>query len=76
MWEQASGYGWMDVLYHVCAFSYFIFYITHAAGLAVTARVAFLTADAVMHEAFAADDAERGALLAELERALRASLGA
>lgn len=46
------------------------------AHLAVVARVAFLGADAVMHEAFAAPEAERAALLAELERTLRASLGA
>ena len=37
------------------------------------ARVAFTSADAVLHEAFAAPEAERELLLAELERALRAS---
>jgi AcrR family transcriptional regulator len=40
------------------------------------ARVAFASADAVLHEAFAAPEEERAVLLAELERALRASLGA
>jgi AcrR family transcriptional regulator len=43
---------------------------------AAVARVAFASADAVLHEAFAAPEAERALLLAELERALRASLGA
>ncbi|MFI8631494.1 TetR/AcrR family transcriptional regulator [Microbacterium sp. NPDC077663] len=43
---------------------------------AAVARVAFASADAVLHEAFAAPEAERTLLLAELERALRASLGA
>lgn len=35
-----------------------------------TARVAFLAADAVLHDAFAASPYERGALLAELRRML------
>ncbi|MDT3317619.1 helix-turn-helix domain-containing protein [Microbacterium sp. KSW4-11] len=43
---------------------------------AAVARVAFASADAVLHEAFAASEAERALLLAELERSLRASLGA
>ncbi|MFJ6680168.1 TetR/AcrR family transcriptional regulator [Microbacterium sp. NPDC091382] len=44
-------------------------------GTAV-ARVAFASADAVLHDAFASPEPERAHLLAELERALRASLGA
>lgn len=39
-------------------------------------RVAFASADAVLHEAFAAEPDERALLLAELERALRIWLGA
>lgn len=39
------------------------------------ARVAFASADGVLHEAFAAPEEERALLLAELERSLRASLG-
>jgi len=43
---------------------------------AAVARVAFASADAVLHDAFAAPEPERAVLLTELERALRASLGA
>ncbi|EZP26825.1 TetR/AcrR family transcriptional regulator [Microbacterium oleivorans] len=43
---------------------------------AAMARVAFASADAVLHEAFSAPESERTVLLAELERSLRASLGA
>lgn len=43
---------------------------------AAVARVVFTSADAVMHEAFAAPEPERGLLLEELERAVRAMLGA
>lgn len=41
---------------------------------AAVARVAFASADAVLHDAFAAPEPERAVLLTELERALRASL--
>lgn len=51
--------------------------LMRASGLAadgrddLRARVAFLSADAVLHEAFAASGAERAALLAELQEMLR-----
>lgn len=41
----------------------------------VTARLVFASADAVLHEAFAADEPVRGELIAELERMLRGALG-
>jgi AcrR family transcriptional regulator len=44
--------------------------------VATVARVAFTATDAVLRDAFAASEPEREALLAEIERVLRAALGA